>query len=133
MRARTFPLSTRAWLELAICRFLLLAITVVGAGDGVIDRSHCRAAAPELRSLFPSGVQVGQSVDVEAKGKFDKWPAQVWVDRPGLQLQLATDKGKLKAVAADDAEPQADLNASVEYRTHLAKVLVRRALEEAGA
>ena len=35
--------------------------------------------------------------------------------------------------AADDAEPQADLNASVEYRIHLAKVLVRRALEEAGA
>jgi carbon-monoxide dehydrogenase medium subunit len=35
--------------------------------------------------------------------------------------------------AVDDAEPQADLNASVEYRTHLAKVLVRRALEEAGA
>ena len=35
------------------------------------------------------------------------------------------------AHAADDAEPQADLNASVEYRTHLAKVLVRRALEEA--
>ena len=35
--------------------------------------------------------------------------------------------------AADDAEPSADLNASVEYRVHLAKVLVRRALEEAGA
>jgi carbon-monoxide dehydrogenase medium subunit len=35
--------------------------------------------------------------------------------------------------AVDDADPQADLNASVEYRTHLAKVLVRRALEEAGA
>jgi carbon-monoxide dehydrogenase medium subunit len=34
------------------------------------------------------------------------------------------------ALAADDAEPQADLNASVEYRVHLAKVLVRRALEE---
>jgi carbon-monoxide dehydrogenase medium subunit len=32
--------------------------------------------------------------------------------------------------AAAEAEPQADLNASVEYRTHLAKVLVRRALEE---
>jgi CO/xanthine dehydrogenase FAD-binding subunit len=31
-----------------------------------------------------------------------------------------------------EAEPQADLNASVEYRTHLAKVLVRRALESAG-
>ncbi len=34
--------------------------------------------------------------------------------------------------AADDAEPQADINASVEFRTHLAKVLVRRAIEEAG-
>jgi carbon-monoxide dehydrogenase medium subunit len=33
--------------------------------------------------------------------------------------------------AATDAEPSADLNASVEYRTHLAKVLVRRALEQA--
>lgn len=34
--------------------------------------------------------------------------------------------------AVAEAEPQADLNASVEYRTHLAKVLTRRALEEAG-
>jgi carbon-monoxide dehydrogenase medium subunit len=31
--------------------------------------------------------------------------------------------------AADDAEPQADLNASVEYRVHLSKVLTRRALD----
>jgi len=35
--------------------------------------------------------------------------------------------------AAADSSPQADLNASVEFRIHLAKVLVRRALEEAGA
>jgi carbon-monoxide dehydrogenase medium subunit len=35
------------------------------------------------------------------------------------------------ALAADDADPQADLNASIEYRQHLARVLVRRALEEA--
>jgi carbon-monoxide dehydrogenase medium subunit len=33
--------------------------------------------------------------------------------------------------AVAEADPQADLNASVEYRTHLAKVLTRRALEEA--
>ena len=32
-------------------------------------------------------------------------------------------------LAAADAEPQADNNASVEYRTHLAKTLVRRALQ----
>ena len=33
--------------------------------------------------------------------------------------------------AIDQAEPQADLNATIEYRTHLAKVLVRRALTDA--
>jgi aerobic carbon-monoxide dehydrogenase medium subunit len=35
------------------------------------------------------------------------------------------------AQAAAEADPQADLNASVEYRVHLAKVLTRRALEAA--
>ena len=35
--------------------------------------------------------------------------------------------------AVAEADPQADLNASVEYRTHLAKVLTRRALEAAGS
>jgi aerobic carbon-monoxide dehydrogenase medium subunit len=34
--------------------------------------------------------------------------------------------------AAEGCEPPADLNASVEYRRHLARVLVRRALEAAG-
>jgi len=37
------------------------------------------------------------------------------------------------AQAAVEADPQADLNASVEYRQHLARVLTRRALEEASA
>ncbi len=35
------------------------------------------------------------------------------------------------ALAVAEADPQADLNASVEYRTHLAKVLTRRALDAA--
>jgi aerobic carbon-monoxide dehydrogenase medium subunit len=35
-------------------------------------------------------------------------------------------------MASMEAEPQADLNASVAYRKHLAEVLVRRALVEAG-
>ncbi|MGI8755668.1 MAG: FAD binding domain-containing protein [Acidimicrobiales bacterium] len=35
-------------------------------------------------------------------------------------------------LACDGAEPAADLNATVEYRSHLARVLVRRALIEAG-
>lgn len=36
------------------------------------------------------------------------------------------------AVAAEGTEPQSDLNATPEYREHLARVLVRRALQEAG-
>jgi carbon-monoxide dehydrogenase medium subunit len=35
------------------------------------------------------------------------------------------------AQAAAEADPQADLSASIEYRNHLAKVLVKRALTEA--
>jgi aerobic carbon-monoxide dehydrogenase medium subunit len=35
--------------------------------------------------------------------------------------------------AAAEADPQADLNASVEYRQHLARVLTRRALESASS
>ncbi len=34
--------------------------------------------------------------------------------------------------ATEGTEPQADINASVEYREHLARVLVRRALQESG-
>ena len=37
------------------------------------------------------------------------------------------------ARAADGTEPSSDLNAGVEYREHLARVLTRRALEAAGA
>jgi carbon-monoxide dehydrogenase medium subunit len=33
--------------------------------------------------------------------------------------------------ASDNAEPQTDLNASIEYRTHLAHILTRRALTDA--
>jgi carbon-monoxide dehydrogenase medium subunit len=36
------------------------------------------------------------------------------------------------AAAADGTDPPADLNATVEYRQHLARVLVRRAQEECG-
>jgi carbon-monoxide dehydrogenase medium subunit len=37
------------------------------------------------------------------------------------------------ALAADGTNPPSDLNGSEDYRKHLARVLVRRALEEAGA
>ena len=48
----------------------------------------------------------------------------------------AVNGGATAAEAAERAnegtEPQGDINASPEYREHLARVLVRRALEESG-
>jgi carbon-monoxide dehydrogenase medium subunit len=49
----------------------------------------------------------------------------------GVEQALAQGASPADAAAhaADGTEPAADLNASVEYREHLARVLVRRALE----
>ncbi|MHB1535889.1 MAG: FAD binding domain-containing protein [Acidimicrobiales bacterium] len=48
-------------------------------------------------------------------------------------LSGGASAGEAAAHAADGLDPPADLNASPQYRRHLAEVLVRRALEEAGA
>ncbi len=48
-------------------------------------------------------------------------------------LVAGASSAEAAAHAADGLEPPADLNASPEYRRHLVRVLVRRALEEAGA
>jgi carbon-monoxide dehydrogenase medium subunit len=50
----------------------------------------------------------------------------------GVEEALAGRRSVVDAAQQADAglDPPADLNASSEYRRHLAKVLVRRALEE---
>ena len=48
-------------------------------------------------------------------------------------LRAGASVSDAAAAAAEGLDPPADLNASPEYRRHLAQVLVRRALEEAGA
>ncbi len=47
-------------------------------------------------------------------------------------LREGADAASAAAMAADGAEPPADLHADAEYRSHLARVLVRRGLEAAG-
>ena len=48
----------------------------------------------------------------------------------GLEAGVIT---RASEVAADDTDPPGDLNASPDYKRHLARVLTRRALEEAAA
>ena len=50
-----------------------------------------------------------------------------------VSAALADGVGGRRGRAGCRRRSQADLNASVEFRVHLAKVLVRRALEDAGA
>ena len=47
-------------------------------------------------------------------------------------MQSGASATDAAALAAEGTEPPTDLNASPEYRRHLATVLVRHALEEAG-
>jgi carbon-monoxide dehydrogenase medium subunit len=48
-------------------------------------------------------------------------------------LQSGASATEAASRATEGTEPPADLNATTEYRQHLARVLTRRALEEAGA
>ena len=65
--------------------------------------SSALAAVPTLDHLFPVAVQVGTTNSVTAVGKFDPWPAQVWVDAPGIVFKPETNSGKFTVEVAADA------------------------------
>lgn len=60
-------------------------------------------AAPNLDHLFPVAVQIGTTNTVTAIGKFDPWPAKVWIDGPGVVFKPETNSGKFIVEVADDA------------------------------
>ncbi|HWG45974.1 MAG TPA: PPC domain-containing protein [Gemmataceae bacterium] len=64
-----------------------------------------RAAPPTLTYLFPAGAQRGKTVEVIATGTFERWPVRAWVDRKGVEIKAAKDKGKLIVNVAADAVP----------------------------
>ncbi|HVU89593.1 MAG TPA: PPC domain-containing protein [Pirellulales bacterium] len=63
------------------------------------------AAPPQWKYLFPAGAQVGTTVELEARGKFEQWPLAVWADRPGVTISAKEDKGKFVATVAGNALP----------------------------
>ena len=67
--------------------------------------THAAAAGPSVQTLFPAGAQRGQTVQVKATGAFAAWPPKVWVDRKGVDVKPAKDKGKLDVTVAADATP----------------------------
>lgn len=58
-------------------------------------------------------------------------PTPILATSVSSALAQGASSADAAAQAVAEASPSADLNASVEYRTHLAKVLVRRALDAA--
>jgi hypothetical protein len=70
-----------------------------------ITAGQAPAAGPEVRGLLPSGGQRGTTVEATVSGRFPQWPVQVWVDRPGIAVSAAAEKGKLSLALAADAAP----------------------------
>jgi hypothetical protein len=88
--ARRYIVGSRCWALLTLA--LILPSTV-------------HAAPPQLKYFFPAGAQVGKSVDIDAHGKFDAWPVQAWVDRPGVTVSPKEAKGALAVTVAADVTP----------------------------
>jgi hypothetical protein len=81
-----------------------VAFAVPRAAAVVLLLATCAwAAPPEVSSLLPTGVQRGQTAEVSVAGNFATWPPTVWVEPPGVTIEPAAEKGKLKITAAPDA------------------------------
>jgi hypothetical protein len=64
---------------------------------------HAAAAPPVLDFVFPAGGQRGTTTAITAAGKFDPWPAQIWIDCPGVEFKPESAAGKFAVKIAADA------------------------------
>jgi hypothetical protein len=71
----------------------------------VMAATVATAAPPEAKYLYPAGAARGGSVEVTAAGNFAAWPVSAWVNRPGITVVPAADKGKFAVSVAEDAVP----------------------------
>ena len=54
---------------------------------------------------LPRRRRQGTTVEVSAGGTFERWPVRAWVDRKGVEVKAAKDRGKLTVTVAADAAP----------------------------
>ena len=67
--------------------------------------AHAMAEAPAVSSLYPAGVQRGQSVDVTLNGKPGTAPVQAWTQSDALTLTMSEDAKTLTIAANESAVP----------------------------
>lgn len=77
---------------------LLAAIAIMGGSPAL-------AKPPTLARMFPAGAARGQTATIAAAGSFDHWPADAWVDGPGVSVEVGAEKGSLTIRVDADAEP----------------------------
>src|SRR5262245_5695080 len=75
----------------------------VGSAAAIGIVACANAAPPDVMSFYPTGVQRGQTAEIVVSGNIGNWPLKVWTEMPGLTIEPAAEKGKLKVTAAADA------------------------------
>ena len=63
-----------------------------------------QADPPQLDALFPAGGAQGETIEVEAIGKFKVWPPKTWSDHKGLRIEPAEKKGMITVKIDPEAE-----------------------------
>jgi hypothetical protein len=61
--------------------------------------------APRLDYFYPAGAQQGTNLTVAAGGRFEKWPASVWTDEPGLVFAATSTNGRFQVTITREALP----------------------------
>jgi Bacterial pre-peptidase C-terminal domain len=75
------------------CSLLVLLVSIsFGTGD-------LYAQGPDLRRLFPAGIQRGQSIEVRALGNAPTWPVQVWTESSDIVWEPQPEKGVFRVTA----------------------------------
>jgi carbon-monoxide dehydrogenase medium subunit len=92
------------------------ALVGVAAVVTLDDRKLCRQARLVYFSVGPGPVEAGQAAAI----------------LKGQALTAEAIQAAAEAAATQDIDPPGDIHASARYRRHLAKVLARQVLEEAG-